>query len=125
PRSVLTFLTSVPVRSLTVTVSAPPSARKSTGLDAVRIHRDVGHVAEEPQPIAVRGQVDLLVDVRAVEQHRVAAVLALDHVAAVAGIPLERVVAGAQKRDVVAAIPVDEVVAVAAEQHVSAVAAAD
>ena len=61
--------------------------------------------------------------VAAVEQHRVGAVLALDDVAAVAGIPLERVVAGAEERDVVALLAVDEVVAVAAEQHVDAVAA--
>ena len=64
-----------------------------------------------------------LVDVRAVERHRVGAVLALDRVAAVAGIPLERVVAGAEERGVVALLAVDEVVAVAAEQEVDAVAA--
>ena len=60
---------------------------------------------------------------RAVERHRVGAVLALDGVAAVAGIPLERVVAGAEQRGVVALLAVDEVVAVAAEQDVDAVAA--
>ena len=53
----------------------------------------------------------------------VGAVLALDDVAAVARIPLERVVAGAEERDVVALLAVDEVVAVAAEQDVDAVAA--
>ena len=60
---------------------------------------------------------------RAVEQHRVGAVLALDRVAAVARIPLEDVVAGAEEGDVVALLAVDEVVAVAAEQQVGAVAA--
>ena len=59
----------------------------------------------------------------AVEQQRVDAVLALDHVAAVAGIPLEHVVAGAEERDVVALLAVDEVVAVAAEDEVGAVGA--
>ena len=29
-------------------------------LDAVGVHRDVGDVAGEPQPVPVRGQVDLL-----------------------------------------------------------------
>jgi hypothetical protein len=41
-------------------------------------------VAEEPQPVSVRGQVDVLGGVGAVEQHRVRARLALDGVAAVA-----------------------------------------
>ena len=52
---------------------------------------------------AVGRDVDLLGDVGAVEQHRVGAGLALDGVAAVAGVPDERVVAGAQQGRVVAA----------------------
>ena len=48
------------------------------GLDAVGVHRDVGHVAEEPEAVSVRRQVDLFGDARAVEEHRVGAVLALD-----------------------------------------------
>ena len=74
---------------------------------------------------AVGRDVDVLVDVRAVEQHRVGAGLAFDHVAAVARIPLEHVVAGAEQGGVVALLAVDEVVAVAAEQEVGAVAAED
>ena len=74
---------------------------------------------------AVGRDVDVLVDVGAVEQHRVGAGLALDDVAAVARVPDERVVAGAQQRHVVAAAAGDQVVAVAAEQHVVAVAAGD
>ena len=54
-----------------------------------------------------------------------ASVLALDDVAAVAGIPLEGVVAGAEEGDVVALLAVDEVVVDAAEQHVGTVAAED
>ena len=69
--------------------------------------------------------VEALADVRAVEQHGVGAVLALDDVAAVARVPLEHVVAGAEEGDVVALLAVDEVVAVAAEEHVVAVAAED
>ena len=76
--------------------------------DAVGVHRDVGDVAEEAQPASVRGQVDLLADVGAVELHRVGAVLAFDDVAAVAGVPDERVVAGAEEGGVVAAAAVDE-----------------
>ena len=74
---------------------------------------------------AVGRHLEALVDVRAVEHHRVRAVLALDDVAAVARIPLEDVVAGAEERGVVALLAVDEVVAVAAEQLVGAVAAED
>ena len=89
-------------------------------LDAGGVHRDAADVAENVEPVAVGGQADLLGDVRAVEQHRVGAVLALDGVAAVAGIPDEGVVAGAQQGQVVAAVAVDRVVAVAAEQRVVA-----
>ena len=66
-------------------------------LDAVDVHRDVADVAEEPEPAAVRRQVEVLVGVGAVEDHRVGAVLALDDVAAVARVPDEGVVARAQQ----------------------------
>jgi hypothetical protein len=65
---------------------------------------------------SVRGQVDVLGDVGAVEAHPVGAGLALDRVAAVAWVPDEGIVAGAQQRQVVAAVAVDRVVAGAAEQ---------
>ena len=89
------------------------------------VHRDVGDVAGEAHARAVGGDVDVLVDVGAVEQHRVGAGLALDDVAAVARVPDERVVAGAQQRHVVAAAADDDVVAVAADEDVGAVAAGD
>ena len=95
------------------------------GLDIVEVHRDVAEVAEEQRPPAVGCDVEVLVAVAAVEEHGVGPGLALDHVAAVARIPLEYVVAGAEKGDVVALVAVDEVIAVAAEQHVLAVAAED
>ena len=85
----------------------------------------VGDVAEEQRPPAVGGDVDVLGDVRAVEEQRVGAVLALDGVVAVARVPLEDVVAGAEERRVVAVVAEDEVVAVAAEEHVRALAAED
>ena len=124
-RSRSTCVTPVPVRSPTVMVSAPPRAVKLMCLDAVEIHRDVGDVAREPRAGAVGRDVDLLVDVGAVELQRVGAVLALDGVAAVARIPDEGVVAGAAEQGVVAAAAGDDVVAVAAEQRVGAVAAGD
>ena len=62
-------------------------------------------------------------NVGAVEQHGVDAVLAFDHIAAVARIPLELIVARAQQRHVVALVAVHEVVTVAAQQLVGTVAA--
>ena len=94
-------------------------------LDAVEVHRDVADIAGEAHAAAVRGDLDLLVDVRAVELQRVVAGLAFDRVAAVARVPHEGIVAGAEERYVVAAAAVDEVVAVAANQGVVAVAAGD
>ena len=70
-------------------------------------------VADEADAAAVRRDVEPLGDVRAVEAHRVGAVLALDDVAAVARVPDERVVARAQERGVVALVAVHDVVAVA------------
>ena len=67
--------------------------------------------------------VAFLGDVGTIEQHCVGAVLALDHVAAVAGIPLEGVVARAHLRHIGALVAVDKVVSVAAEQPVDAVGA--
>ena len=89
-------------------------------LDAVEVHGDVADVAGEPRPAAVGRDVDVLVDVGAVEHQRVGAGLALDGVAAVARVPDERVVAGAEEGDVVAAAAGDGVVAVAADQSVVA-----
>ena len=71
-------VTSVPLRSPTTMLSAPPSARKSMRLDVVEVHRHVGDVAEEQHAAAVGDDVDVLAGVRAEEQHRVGAVLALD-----------------------------------------------
>ena len=91
-----------------VMVSAPPRALKLDLLDAVEVHRDVADVAEEADAAAVGRDVDVLVGVGAVEEHRVGAGLAFDGVAAVARVPDEGVVAGAQEGHVVAAAAVDE-----------------
>src|SRR5882672_6728080 len=73
-------------------------------------------------PPAVGGKLELLADVRAVEEHGVGAGLAFDDVAAITGIPDEGVIARAQQSHVIAAAAVDQIVAVAAEQEVSAIA---
>jgi hypothetical protein len=85
-------------------------------LHACGVHRDGALDAEELEPVAVRGQVDLLSAVGTVEHHRVGAVLALDCVAAVARIPDEAVVAGTEERGVVAPVAVNGVVSVAAHE---------
>ena len=92
-------------------------------LDVVEVHDDIAEVAGEPNALAVGRDLEILIPVAAVEQQGVGAVLALDRVAAVAGIPLEYVVAGAEEGDVIALLAVDEIVAVAAEESVGAVTA--
>ena len=95
-------------------------------LDAVEVHGDVADVAGEAARGCrwPRGRCSQLA-FEPLKMHRVGAALALDGVAAVAGVPDEGVVAGAQEGHVVAAAAVDDVVAVAADQHVVAVAADD
>ena len=93
--------------------------------DAGGVHGDVGGVAEEAEPFAVGGQVDVLGDCCAVEAEGVGAVLAFDGVAAVAGVPDEGVVADAELGGVVAAVAVDRVVAVTTGQRVDAFTAGD
>ena len=97
-RSTSTVVASVPARSLTMIVSAPPSALEADRLDVVEVHHDVGDVAEEADAAAVGGDVDRLADVAADEVERRRCRLAVDDVAAVAGVPLEAVVAVAQQR---------------------------
>ena len=94
-------------------------------LDAVGVHRDVARAAEEAEVVSVRGQVDRLRCGGPVEPQRVGAGVALDRVAAVAGIPDERVVTGPELGRVGAAVPVDRVVAVPAEQQLVAWTAGD
>ena len=122
-RSRLTLLTPVPLRSLTVIVSVPPRALKSTRLDARCVHGDVAGVAEELEPASVGGDVDLFGCCGAVEDHPVVAVLALDDVAAVARIPDERVVARAHQGRIGSTVAVDRVVAAGTEQQLRSRAA--
>src|SRR5262249_42618251 len=94
-------------------------------LDAVEIHGHDTDVAGEAHAAAVVLDVELLVDVGAVEYQCVGARLALDDVTAVSRIPNERIVARAEQGRVAAAATVDGVIAVATEQRVVAVAAGD
>ena len=96
--------TPVPVRSLTVMVSAPPRALKLTLLDAVEVHGDVADVAEQPRPRLPLAEMSMFsLALEPLNSSVSVPALALDDVAAVAGVPHERVVAGAQEGDVVAA----------------------
>ena len=63
-------------------------------LDVVQIHVTFAMLRRKGTRAPIGDDVDVLVDVRAEEQHR-STVLALDRVVAVAGIPLEHVVARA------------------------------
>ena len=116
---------SVPVRSLTVMVSAPPRALKSIPSTSLRsiVTLATSRVNRTRSPLAEMSIFSF--DVGAVEEHRVEAVLALDGVAAVARVPDEGVVAGAHQRHVVAAAAVDEVVPLAADEDVVAGAAVE
>ena len=84
-------------------------------LDTVEVHGDVGDVAEQPHPAAIGRDVHVLGDVCAVEHQRIGAGLALDDVAAVAGVPGERIVAVAEESRVGAATADHGVVAVTAD----------
>ena len=124
-RSIATCLTPVPVRSLTVMLSAPPSAVKLICSMPLRsmVTLPTSRVNRTRPPLAEMLMFSLML--APLNSERVGAVLALDGVAAVAGVPDEGVVAGAEQGGVVAAAAGDEVVAVAADQRVVAVAAGD
>ena len=116
-RSMLTCVTPVPVRSLTVMVSAPPRALRSIVSMPLRsiVMLPTSRVKPTRLPLAEMSMFSLTL--APLNSMRVVAVLALDGVAAVAGVPDEGVVAGAEQGRVVAAAAVDDVVAVAADQQ--------
>ena len=94
-------------------------------LDVMQIHCGIGDIAEEPRMFTIRGNIDLLGDVRAVEVERVGAVLAIDRVAAVARVPDEGVIAGAEECEVVTLVAVDDIIAIATDEDVRTSAAVD
>src|SRR5439155_15267327 len=59
----------------------------SNRLYAVRVQGDGGYVTGEAQSVAVGGKSDILIDVRAVDNQRIACACALDEVASVTGVP--------------------------------------
>src|SRR5262249_30763391 len=72
------------------------------GVDAAEVHRAAVEVAGDLDPSAVGREVELLRQVRAVDDHRVGAASTLDGVAAVAGVPDEGVGARTADQRVVA-----------------------
>ena len=109
-----------------MTLSAPPRALSSMRLDVVEVHRDVADVAGEAHALAVGRDVEVLVDVRAVEQHACRCRAWPSTVSLPSpGSHWKTSSPAPSKADVVALVAVDEVVAVAAEQSVGAVAAED
>ena len=109
-------VTPVPVRSLTLTWSAPPRALKVTvSIPAVSMVMLAG-LRKNLSRLPLAEMSTCSAACGAVEDHRVVAVLALEDVAAVTGIPDERVVAGTHQSRVGAAIAVDRVIATGADQ---------
>ena len=94
-------------------------------LDVVEVHDHVADIARQPHALAIGGDLEDLIDIGAIEQKRIAAVLTLDNVAAVAGIPDKGVIAAAEQGGVVAAATSDGVAAVAADQQIAAGTAGD
>ena len=88
-------------------------------LDVFGVHRDLAGVTEEREPLSVRREGDFSPPA-SVEQHRVAALPALDRVAALAGIPAKRVFVVAEAGGVVALAADDRVVVVAALERLGA-----
>src|SRR6185295_15957068 len=94
-------------------------------LDTVQVHDDAGDIAGQPHAAAIGRDVHVLGDVCAVEHQRIGAALALDDVAAVTGIPGERIVAVAEQGHVVAAAADHGVVSVTADERVGVLASGD
>src|SRR5204862_114513 len=85
-------------------------------LDAGEIHGDAGDIAGKLRVRALGRDGDVFADIGTIEHERVEAGPAIDHVAAVARVPDERVVAVTELRRVAAAI--DQVVTATADEKV-------
>src|SRR5215212_2592729 len=88
-------------------------------LSVVDIHRGCGHIAEEPHPLAVGRDVNILAGVRAVDLECIAACLTFDHIIAIARVPNQRVVAVAGDDLVVAGAGADDIVATETDNLIS------
>ena len=109
---------SVPVRSLTTTLSAPPRAWKSICSTSLRsiVTLAMSRKKRTRSPLAEMSMFSAILAPLNIE--RVDAGLTLDGVVVVARVPDEHVVARAEQRHVVAVAAEDEVVALAAEEHI-------
>ena len=115
--------TSVPVRSLTTILSAPPKALKSMPSTSLRSMVTLA-ISRKNRTRPLLAEMSICsATTGAIEEHRVEAVLALERVVVVAGVPDKGVVAGAHQGRVVAITAVDQVVAFAAENEVISEAA--
>ena len=122
-RSMFASVTSVPVRSLTTALSAPPSASRSTRSTSLVSMVMLPRLRKKRRRLPLAEKSKISAPAGAVEQEPVGAALPLDDVAAVARIPDERVMAGAEEADVGAAVAVDAVVLRPAEERLGACAA--
>ena len=115
-RSLVNSVTSVPLRSSTVVVSAPASERTMTASTSSRsiVIAAMSRVSRTRPPFADTAIFSPIAE--PLKRSVVAPGLALERVAAVARVPLHRVVAGPGEDGVVALVAVEGVVAVAAEQ---------
>lgn len=93
----LTSVADVPVRSLTVIVSAPSRALKVDPLHPDDVRGDSGNVAKEPHALPIGRHIDRLVGPSAVDVQRVSTRLAFGRIVAVARIPSEHVIAAAHQ----------------------------
>ena len=126
PRSILTSLTSVWLRSF----HDRDGVGAAHGLNSIvsTLSRSIVTLAisrKRAGRAAIGRDVDVLGDVGAVEQSVSKPAWPVDRVVVVARVPDERVVAGAHQRDVVAIAAVDEVIAFAAGDRVVAQTAVD
>ena len=119
-RSASTVFRSVPARSSTVSVSAPPKVRtmaRSIPAKSIEIAA-TSRVRRTREPFG--GQLDPLADVGAVEGKQITASLALDNVAAVTGIPLNVSSPAPNCTTISADVPISEVIALPTNQRVRA-----
>src|SRR5439155_10657913 len=82
------------------------------------VQDDVADVAEKSKPRTVGGEVNIFARVGSIEKQGVVSRSALNEVAAVTGIPLERVIAFAKINDVISLVPIYEIVARTAHDQI-------
>ena len=119
-RLIATWVTSVPLRSLTVMASTPPRALKSMRSTSLRSIVTLAILRKKSTRPPLAEMVDVFGDDGPVELKLVQAGLALEGVVVVARVPDEHVVARAHEGGIVAVAAVEQVAAFAAEEDVFA-----